>query len=359
MEFSETKTKYIIISNSHKANYPPLYFNNNLLQRVNTYKQLGLYIDENLNWENHINYVLTKTNKLLHMFKLIRSRIDFKTSEKIYKGLIGSIIDYCSMFYMNTTQKNIKRITRLIYHCALIVVRGSRFIPENKLLTELGWNTFEQRTNYLSITMFAKIKLTETPKIIFDKFFTNLPKNVGRNEGKLLVIFSKKNKYYNSYYLKMIRMWNLLPNAIRIKQNYSDFLEDMHKKYQIHQYKVENLFKYDSEIDNIYLKLRFQCSLLNSDQFKFNFVADSKCTQCNKNKQETIHHYFMDCTKYIQQRNILKYNISRLHQNYLNLSNRQLVSLILGKREQHIDNTIYIEIYTNVKLFIVTMGRFA
>ncbi len=109
------------------------------------------------------------------MFKSIRKKIDFKTSEKLYKGLIASIIDYCNMFYINmfyidATQKNTKRITRLTYHCALIVVRGSRFISENKLLHELGWNNFFERTSYLSITMFAKIKLTQTPKIIYDTF---------------------------------------------------------------------------------------------------------------------------------------------------------------------------------------------
>ncbi len=100
------------------------------LERVQTYKQLGLYLDQNLNWETHINYILQKIHKLINMFKLIRKRIDFKTSEKLYKGLIATIIDYCSMFYINATQKNIKRITRLIYHCALIVVNGSRFISE-------------------------------------------------------------------------------------------------------------------------------------------------------------------------------------------------------------------------------------
>ncbi len=96
------------------------------------------------------------------------------------------------MFYNNATQKNIKRITRLIYHCALIVVKGTRFISENKLFNELGWNNFQDRTNYLSITMFAKIKLTQTPKIIYNKFFLDLPTNVGRNVGKLKIIFSKK-----------------------------------------------------------------------------------------------------------------------------------------------------------------------
>ncbi len=144
------------------------------LERVNNYKQLGPFIDQNLNWENHINYTIHKTQKIIHMFKLIRHKIDFTTSEKLYKGLIASIIDYCSMFYINIGQKNIKRSTRLIYHCALIVVKGTRFISENKLLNELGWNNFQDRTTHLAITMFAKIKLTQTPKIIYNKFFIDL-----------------------------------------------------------------------------------------------------------------------------------------------------------------------------------------
>ncbi len=359
LEFSQTKTKYIIISNSHKQIYPDLYFGTEKLERVHSYKQLGLYIDENLNWENHINYIINKLNRLLHMFKLIRKRIDFQSSEKIYKGLIASVLDYCSMFYINATQKNVKRITRLIYQCAIIIVNGNRFLSEEKLLQELGWNKFQDRTNYLSITMFAKIKLTQTPKIIYETFFLNLPKNVGRNEGKLKVIFSKKNKYYNSYYLKMIRMWNMLHKDIRVLTNYSDFLEQMHKKYEIHEYKHKNIHKYDTEIDNLYLKLRFQCSKLNADQFKFNFINNSLCTQCNKQKQETLHHYFMDCDKYKIQRDILKNNLASMHQHLHKLSNRHLIQIIQGKREQNMDIEIYKNIYQFIKLYIVTTGRFS
>ncbi len=192
IEFSKEKTKYLIVSNSHLQNYPNLFMDNHQLQRVTNYKQLGLFIDENLNWENHINYTISKVNKIIHMFKLIRKKIDFLTSEKLYKGLIASIIDYCCMFYCNATQKNLKRITRLIYQCALIVVKGNRFLSENKLLQELGWNTFAQRTSYLSITMFAKIKLNKNPKIIHEHFFQDLPANIGRNIGKLKYFFQRK-----------------------------------------------------------------------------------------------------------------------------------------------------------------------
>ncbi len=110
----------------------------------------------------------------------------------------------------------------------------------------------------------------------------------------------------------MIRLWNTLPNTVRELNNYPDFLENMHKKYCIHAYKKVNLFHYDTEIDNIYLKIRFHCSKLNADQFKFNIIQNSKCSMCQKNKQETIHHYFMDCEKYELQRKILKQNIQKL-----------------------------------------------
>ncbi len=207
--------------------------------------------------------------------------------------------------------------------------------------------------------MFAKIKLIQTPKIIYNKFFLDLPTNVGRNIGKLKVIFLKKNKFYNSFYLKMIRLWNTLQNDIRLMNNCSDFLDCMHKRFQVHQYKKHNLFNYDTEIDNIYLKLRLQCSKLNADQFKFNFINNSKCLQCQKNKEETIHHYFMDCTKYNNHRQILKNNISSLHEKFMKLTNKQIIQIIQGTRDNDIEDYIYKNIYQYIKLYVVTTGRFA
>ncbi len=51
--FSVPKTNYMIISNNHLQQYPKLYMNNIELERKNTYKQLGLFIDQYLNWETH------------------------------------------------------------------------------------------------------------------------------------------------------------------------------------------------------------------------------------------------------------------------------------------------------------------
>ena len=106
------------------------------------------------------------------------------------------------------------------------------------------------------------------------------------------------------------------------------------------------------------MRLRFQCSALNADQFKFNFIQSSKCNACNKNKQETIHHYFMDCTKYTAYRHSLKENLATLDINFNNLSNKQLISIIQGHKNQNIPNSIYKQVYQFIKLYIVLTGRF-
>ncbi len=94
--------------------------------------------------------------------------------------------------------------------------------------------------------------------------------------------------------MRMIWLWNTLQQDIRTADNYSDFIEYMHEKYHIHEYKKVNLFKYGTEIDNLYLELRFQCSLSNAE-IKLNMTQTPQCLQCYNNKQETIHYYFIDC----------------------------------------------------------------
>ncbi len=80
---------------------------------------------------------------------------------------------------------------------------------------------------------------------------------------------------------------------------------------------------------------------------------------CNKNKQETIHLYFIDCTMYDLQRKILKQNIQKLNPQLEKLTNRKLIQIIQGDTIIEIPNYIYKNIYQFVKLYIVTTGRFA
>ncbi len=90
---SEEKTKHIILSNSHPQQHPIFCYKEWTV--IN--KQPGLLTDEN--WEHHINYTISKTRKIIHMFELFGKRLHFCSSEKFYEGKTASIIDYGCMFY--------------------------------------------------------------------------------------------------------------------------------------------------------------------------------------------------------------------------------------------------------------------
>ncbi len=67
----------------------------------------------------------------------------------------------------------------------------------------------------------------------------------------------------------------------------------------------------------------------------------------------------MDCEKYKQHRNVLKQNIISLDNNFQALSNKQLIQIIQGQKNNLVDNSTYQKIYQFIKLYIVLTGRFA
>ncbi len=65
----------------------------------------------------------------------------------------------------------------------------------------------------------------------------------------------------------------------------------------------------------------------------------------------------MDCNKYAQHRKFLKQNITLDH-NFQALSNKQLIQIIQGQKDNSIKNSTYQKIYQFIKLYIVLTGRF-
>ena len=53
--FNATKSKDIIFSKKYLDNSPPLQFNGVFIDRVNTHKHLGVYLQSNLEWSTQID----------------------------------------------------------------------------------------------------------------------------------------------------------------------------------------------------------------------------------------------------------------------------------------------------------------
>ena len=90
----------MIFSRKCLNNSPPLLLNNEVIDRVNTHKHLGVYLKSNLDWSKQIHEICLRANAKLSVLRNIRF-LNRKTLDLLYKVIVRSIIDYGLPMYAN------------------------------------------------------------------------------------------------------------------------------------------------------------------------------------------------------------------------------------------------------------------
>ena len=91
------KTSYMIIAPPRAARCDSfsIVHNNTELVRVPSVKYLGVYVDENLKWSDHITYITNKINKNVAVIWKTRRFLSFQHRKMLYNSLIASHLQYC------------------------------------------------------------------------------------------------------------------------------------------------------------------------------------------------------------------------------------------------------------------------
>ena len=86
LSINTTKTKYIIFKSSNKKRDTEIniQLNHNTIQQVTHVKFLGVIIDQNLTWKNHINSVLKNIIKATALIAKLRHFKNRNTLKLIY-----------------------------------------------------------------------------------------------------------------------------------------------------------------------------------------------------------------------------------------------------------------------------------
>ena len=84
----------------------PLKINDQIIDRVCTYKYLGIAIDEKLHWSDHINNIKSKANKRLYLVrKLGHFKVDRRLITLFYQSVIESILSFCITCWEGNSSK--------------------------------------------------------------------------------------------------------------------------------------------------------------------------------------------------------------------------------------------------------------
>jgi len=96
------------------------------VQELRLYKYLGILLDENLNFSQHIDYICKKLSRGLFYLRRIKSLVNEKNLKSIYYTVFHSHLLYCSTIVGCASQSNIKRICTL-QKKAIRIITSSKY----------------------------------------------------------------------------------------------------------------------------------------------------------------------------------------------------------------------------------------
>ena len=168
------KTKCLFTGTRYKISLHPsepyICLDGHLIERVNSYKCLGVQVDETLSWEAHISDVVSKVAKVLAVLRRLRPICPQSTLVTIYKSLILPNLDYCSAVWGCIGNGLSQKLEKLQNRAARIVTGSGWDVRSAQILRALNWESFaDRRARQLKSLMF-KTANNLVPEYLSDKF---------------------------------------------------------------------------------------------------------------------------------------------------------------------------------------------
>jgi hypothetical protein len=79
-------------------------FINNSIEEVTNATFLGLELDKNINWKNHVEKILPKLSRACYTIRTMYPISSLNTLQMIYFAYFHSILDYGIIFWGNSTE---------------------------------------------------------------------------------------------------------------------------------------------------------------------------------------------------------------------------------------------------------------
>ena len=181
--------------------YPSLYFNDNPVQQVQVQKHLGLFLDQKLSFDEHIQCILIKTHKILGMIKKLQPIIPRAALITIYKSFLRPHLDYGDIIYDRAFNESFQnKLESVQYDAGLSITGIIRGSSREKLYQELGLESLKSRRWYRKLCLFFKLKKNKYPSYLFDIIPKVLSIRTTRNHNNI-PLFNVKHEYFrNSFF---------------------------------------------------------------------------------------------------------------------------------------------------------------
>ena len=108
LSFNISKTSYMMISN--QKNVMEIRIRDSILTKVSTVKFLGVTLDENLTFNDHVKNVTTKISKSVGVMRRLHCQLPTDVMVKLYSSLMYSHLTYALLAWGRSGLTNAAKI---------------------------------------------------------------------------------------------------------------------------------------------------------------------------------------------------------------------------------------------------------
>ena len=230
MVLNETKTKSMVIGTKQRiSKIDPnlaIKINDKCIQNSECEKLLGVLIDQNLDFNQHIDYVCKNISSKIALLNKIKKFLPLQTRKLYYNAYILPVMDYCLTVWGSAPKFQIERLNKLQKRAARTILEVPPETPSLPLFQQLGWLNIYERLEYSKYIILYKSTKNLVPGYIKDLFTFNSTDNYNSRSVTNNDMYIKRHRtkiFEKSLQYSGPRLWNSIPVSIRESNNIHQF----------------------------------------------------------------------------------------------------------------------------------------
>ena len=228
LSINASKTKFVIFKSKNKSQHQEIIvkINNDIVEQVPCVKFLGVLIDQELTWKNHISSVLKNIIKSAGLIAKLRHFTNKNTSKLIYYALVYPYLTYGNLVWGNTYPTRLQKVLNVQKKIVRLICFKSYMDHSEPIFLQLKILDIYKINDYLcSLFMYRFNYCQILPDFYNDYFKQNneLHNYNTRNATKLHVSYKRTNYRKYTVFNKGVSIWNCLDKEIKNIKSYFTF----------------------------------------------------------------------------------------------------------------------------------------
>ena len=196
---------------------------NNVVEKVSSARFLGVIINKNLSWKNHIDMIKHKMRAGLGAVMRIRSILSPKAMLSLYHSLLLSHVRYCITNWCFGNESKVRELQRICNKFIRLVFNLKRHDSVKMIMKQNGLLNIKQIYQVeLAIFMYKTVK--KSHPIALQNLFQSKPSRISTRSNSLYIFPAYRlTVCQQSIKFSGPKIWSNLPSAIKSCKNLKSF----------------------------------------------------------------------------------------------------------------------------------------